>query len=128
MFHCCWHQTNEMQHFPEEPVKLDTPWCNAEVGISERGTPLHTHTNTLSHTHTHTVAVSLTRLFPLLAAALRPCVQHHLLDHLQLLGKSREMKICALLRHGGKIWIDNNKGWSLKHILKAKMLDFKCFG
>lgn len=59
-------------------------------------------------TDTNTVVVSLTGLLSLLAAALSSCVQHHLLDDVQLLIQSGEVEVCALLRHCCKVWGHRN--------------------
>jgi len=72
-------------------LKLDMQWSNVEVQVLD------------GHTHTHTVVVSLTGLLSLLAAALSSCVQHHLLDDVQLLIHSGEVEVCALFRHCCKV-------------------------
>lgn len=85
MLHCSKPRSNETKHFLAEGLKLDIWWCIAEVLVSLP------------------VVLSLTGLLFLLAAALSSSVQHHLLDDLHLLIHPREVEICALSGHRGKI-------------------------
>lgn len=60
---------------------------------------------------------SLTGLLFLLAAPLGSGVEHHLLHLVQLLLQTGEVEVCALLRHGCKVWgsTQNRPGKKMIH-------------